>query len=149
MADSTKVKIEVELLELDGFEYTGEYRRAEPGEWYLDSKNKINSNPNSLITCYEYLIIIPQEPESLKDRIKAQYPDYDVVMLKENEVFDLVLNAPGLPLHCNAQSMKHFHRYVYEGSESGFYDARRPTDSNMHNKTILPCAVLFSRGEEG
>jgi len=145
MVDSTKAKIEVELPELEGFEYTGEYRKAEPGEWYLNSRNKIDSNPNSLSTCYEYLIIIHQKPVTPEDRIKAQYPDYDVVMLKENEVFDLVLNAPGLPLHCNAQSMKGFYRYVYQHPDGDLNTNTSPTKQWDKGVTLLPKAVLFSR----
>jgi len=84
------------------------------------------------------------KPETIEDRIKAQYPDYEVVMLKENECFDLVLNAPGLPLHINAQSMKGFAGYVYRHEENDWLKSSKPVKS-WRNKYIHPKAVLFSR----
>jgi hypothetical protein len=90
---------------------------------------------------------IKPEPETLIDRIKAQYPDYEVVECKERkQSLDLVLNVAGLPLHINAQSMKGFYTYIYEeeeGSEGDFFNWNHPT-YQRDKYSQMPVAVLFS-----
>lgn len=85
---------------------------------------------------------IPQ-PETLEDKIKAKWPQYEVVMCKEREEsFDWVLNIPGLPLHINAQSMKGFQGYVYE--IDGLKENVLPVICDG-SKYIQPVAVLFEK----
>lgn len=91
------------------------------------------------------------KPATQEDRVKAEYGDYDVVILEFDEP-DIdgvsllcVMHNRSTVSHVLAQSMKGFYEYVYfDGSE--FYTYREPTDE-LAGKTITPIAVLFVRGE--
>lgn len=104
----------------------------------------------------------PVESETLLDRIKAQYPDFEVVMLDFWENTSLPNSRDYLGFrddakikHIDAQSMKGFYEYVYicQGIDDGemkVYTLREPTDSLdalQDLGTIHPVAALFSRGE--
>lgn len=86
---------------------------------------------------------IPQE-EILEDRIKAKWPDKEVVMLDFDD--DYCLRMPSCNLHINAQSMKGFHKYVYETIKGDFDLNSRPTMGGRI-PTLQPVAVLFEGGE--
>jgi len=77
---------------------------------------------------------------TLEDKIKAKYPDYEVVILKWDELF---LRCDGY-VHVSAQSMKGFQGYVYIHSENDWLVSNKPTKSSR-NKYIQPVAVLFER----
>jgi len=94
---------------------------------------------------------IPQE-EILEDRIKAKWPDKEVVVINpcdhgvlriEHDVSGCTLDYP----HVYAQSMKGFYRYVYE-VDSMLVKFRGCTLSDVKkDKTLQPVAVLFEGGE--
>ena len=85
--------------------------------------------------------------ESLEDRVKAEYGDYEVVMLEWSRInVWSIQSRQGLVSHAIAQSMKGFYRYVYENPE--------PDKSLCHliepvwlcdYEPILPIAVLFTK----
>jgi len=77
---------------------------------------------------------------TLEEKIKAKYPDYEVVILKWDELF---LRCDGY-VHVSAQSMKGFQGYVYIHSENDWLVSNKPTKSSR-NKYIQPVAVLFER----
>jgi len=83
---------------------------------------------------------IPEpEPATLEERVKSEYGEYDVVMLgwSASNILDMVNKH--LP-HIMAQSMRGFHKYVYDIGGVLCLD-RSPV------KAIHPCAVLFARVE--
>lgn len=49
------MKVEIELPELEGFEYTGEYRPVMPGEYFLNSNNKPELTSSSYVSNYHIL----------------------------------------------------------------------------------------------
>lgn len=90
--------------------------------------------------------IKPEVQETLKDKIKAKWSQYEVVMCKEREEsLDWVLNMAGLPLHISAQSMKGFQGFVYE-REDGLKENVLSIICDGR-KYIQPVAVLFEKGE--
>ena len=87
---------------------------------------------------------IPVKEKTLPERIQEKWPDKEVVML-EFDANDCLQFASGHYLgqiHCTAQSMKGFFRYVYDFGDDGFFLDREPTDGDSL-KTIHPVAVLF------
>lgn len=87
------------------------------------------------------------KPESLEDRINAEYPDYDVVVLEWEEGFLSLKTSSILNNNCHiyAKSMRGFYKYVYFNEEcNDLYTSREPTDTYNGN-TIHPKAVLFTK----
>jgi hypothetical protein len=83
------------------------------------------------------------EPATLEDRIKAEYGDYDVVMLDWDVSNCRLIMAGTYLLHIEAQSMRGFYKYVYEDGNDGFYIRSTP----IGHDSDQPFAVLFVRGE--
>jgi hypothetical protein len=50
-----EMKVEIELPELEGFEYTGEYRPVMSGEYFLNSNNKPEFASSSYVSNYHIL----------------------------------------------------------------------------------------------
>ncbi len=142
-------KIQVELPEFDGFEYTGEYRRAQKSECFYNGTEQIGFNAVDGLTMQEVPILKRTEPQTLEDRIKAEYSGYEVVMCKWDN--DLKTDSKMLffgstnNYHVCAQSMPFFHEYVYEGSEGLFTDMDTVLKIGIH--TIQPVAALFEVAE--
>jgi hypothetical protein len=90
------------------------------------------------------------KPETLEDRVKAEYPDYDVVMLEwgKGEDSDLLLMVSSKRsdwVHVMAQGMKGFYRYAY--FEDGRFSTYIGPSDVKTGQTVLPIAALFARGE--
>lgn len=85
--------------------------------------------------------IVEPKPETLEDRVKDEYPDYEVVML---EWCDDYLCHPSGMSHITAQSMKGFAGYVYDCPDdptgSTFTMMFPPVRKNIH-----PVAILFTK----
>ncbi len=88
---------------------------------------------------------IPKTKEkTLQERIQDKWPDKEVVML-EFDANDCLQFASGHYLgqiHCTAQSMKGFFRYVYECGDGELTLFHEPLDV-LDDKTIQPVAALF------
>lgn len=54
------MKVELDLPEIEGFEYTGEYRKLKPNEWFCNYKNEAE---NARGTPGPYPILKKKEPE--------------------------------------------------------------------------------------
>ena len=94
-------------------------------------------------------------PQSLEDRIKAEYPEYEVKMLKWSEQGELEckllhFNQP----HIYAQSIKGFSGFVYDYSDTSvpltadeidFKMSLRPVVRNSQDETMHPVAALFTK----
>jgi hypothetical protein len=80
---------------------------------------------------------------TLEEKVKAEYPDYEVVMLDWNSLNRWVM--PNGYLHIDAQSMKGFYRYVYQDPD-GDWDTSTLTTMMWDNGiTLQPIAVLFNK----
>lgn len=99
------------------------------------------------------------KPATLEERVKAEYPDFEVVMLEwgKGEDSDLLLMVSSKRkdwVHIMAQGMKGFYRYVYDLEDGnwpdiriGFLVNREPTFPDSKGRIIHPIAALLSRGE--
>ena len=87
-------------------------------------------------------------PQSLEDRIKAEYPEYEVVMLEwgvtSEWVYNKLLYLRG-SLHIYAQSMKGFCGYLYHNANVKFTRSEKPVRRHSNRKFIHPIAVLFAK----
>ena len=91
---------------------------------------------------YNYRIKKDPKPEkTLENRVKAEYGDFDVVMLEWEDCRGRLL-MPDSYLHIDAQSMKGFAGYVYLAHPFTIKPMPVMTDNGM----VQPIAVLFSRG---
>lgn len=85
--------------------------------------------------------------ESLEDRVKAEYGDYEVAMLTVKDGAGwLSYDFSGMNrvCHITAQSDPRFQGYVYIHSENDWLVSNKPTKSSR-NKYIQPFAVLFTK----
>ena len=86
-------------------------------------------------------------PQSLEDRIKAEYPEYEVVMLEwgvtSEWVYNKLLYLRG-SLHIYAQSMKGFAGYVYLDN-NGEFIRNRYIVIDFGKGYEHPVAVLFTK----
>jgi len=151
---TTKEKIEVMQAGEDGSiieakRNVGEEDRASLR--YVNWSEDVTGNGLSYNwTLYDYRI---KPAQTLKERIEAEYGDYRVEMLEYDN--DGILEMTEDPLNCIshtvAQSMKGFHKYVYDGYEGSddrsFYSQRTPT-GELRGKTRQPVACLFYKQEE-
>ena len=108
------MKHEIDLPDLpDGFEYTGEFRKAYCGEYYMAGGLICECLPVNGTT-ESYPIIRKTAPASLLSRIVQEYGDFEVVELKWiDDRLEIDRNGDDC-YHAAAQSMKGFYRYVYE-----------------------------------
>jgi hypothetical protein len=131
-------------------------------EWYYIKLNKTDeegrvihgSNIGNLRSCYTVRPATPTEIEAakpkeltLEEKVKAKYPDYEVCMLRINEVTGWLSyghNGTSRVAHSAAQSDPRFQGYVYIHSENDWLVSNKPTKSSR-NKYIQPVAVLFTR----
>ena len=108
------------------------------------------------IECYD--ILRPATPaeiqaakpkvESLEDRVKAEYGDYEVVMLfwDTDDTLCIKVRKPKIQMyHACAQSRKGFYRYVYEHPDGVCDTSTVPALESRKGFTILPIAVLFTK----
>lgn len=150
------MKIEIDVECVDGFEYTGEYKHAYCGDFYItaDEVDEVRECVAVKGTTMKYLILRKTAPLTLLDRIKADFEDYNVIELG----FDKPC-ADGLRMLCSLgseshlshviyQSMKGFYRYVYECVDGGLFLDADPTwySALGSGVTIHPVAVLFYKG---
>ena len=91
---------------------------------------------------------IPQPEKTLEQKIQDKWPDKEVVMLTpENGVLRIVKKIGGFEYdrpHIFAQSMKGFHKYVYELLSGKLELNTRPIMPGVL-PTLQPVAVLFER----
>jgi hypothetical protein len=80
---------------------------------------------------------------TLEEKVKAKYPDYEVVMLAWDERNRWVMQDSYL--HVDAQSRKGFYRYVYQHPHYDWDTCTIPTMQWTKDETIQPVAVLFER----
>ena len=143
MVDSTKAKIEVMQAFEDGKDI--EINNGPNSDYWSGISNPSWDWSNHI---YRVKPVKPK-PQSPEDRIKAQYPDYDVVILNwdHDEKTDgrMLFFGTTNNYHICAQSMPYYHEYVYDGSEGLFTDMDTVLKVGIH--TTQPVAVLFSRGE--
>tara|TARA_R100000808_G_C2153015_1_gene162836 strand:- start:3951 stop:4514 length:564 start_codon:yes stop_codon:yes gene_type:complete len=91
---------------------------------------------------------IPQPEKTLEQKIQEKWPDKEVVMLTpENGMLRIVKTVEECEYdspHVNAQSMKGFHKYVYELLSGKLELNTRPIMPGVL-PTLQPVAVLFER----
>jgi len=116
----------------------------------IDIERK-GSRTKEIIKCIEDEIFILKSTikpaQTLKERIEAEYGDYDVVMLEWICNHLSISDKNVTWSHMQAQSMKGFYKYVYERSDGTLHCARNPAIED-EEKTIQPVAVLFYKQEE-
>jgi len=152
------MKHEIDLPDLpDGFEYTGEWRKAKKGDCILASKFNDNGGRGfEPVECggdrlsphdkLEFILRRPKPaPLTRIDQIKAKYAEYRVVEIRLNSYDRYVIDDENQPFHVEAQSMKGFYEYVYENEDGSFFDHPRPIIYRANDKVIHPVAVLFSK----
>lgn len=132
--------------------------KIEPEKWYILSEDMVTPDEDDIeivqgckiIGDYSRLLTylrpakpneIPQ-PETLEDKIKTKWPEYEVVMLEWDDRNRWVM--PDSYLHIDAQSMKGWHKYVFFNTETNKLYALRDTHDFKNNVTTMPVAVLFS-----
>ena len=141
------MKIEIELPEREGFEYTGEYRKPNVYEWgYCWLNDKIFQADNCKED-YRLCHILKKIEPTLEEKVKAKYPDYEVVMLIKSGSFWGLWRNPHGPFqpHVMAPSLTGFYRYVYQHLNGDWDTICNPTMNWDKNVTLLPIAVLFKR----
>lgn len=107
-------------------------------DWYKTDHPSWNWSGNT------YRIKPEPTPQSLEDRIKAEYPEYEVKEIKDNGYG--VLSPDGTSAHVLAQSMKGFAGYVYEGLiAEGTLSKRAYSICQLNDEIIHPIAVLFTK----
>ena len=101
----------------------------------------------------------PEEPATLKARIKAEFPVNRVVLLVfmlegDDKRESLKITSDDYSYECqsgiyhedhlSAQGMKGFYKYVYEVEGGELFPQRSPTTGHgIGQETIMPVAVLF------
>ena len=143
------MRIEIELPEIEGFEYTGEYRAPKLGESFLNYQGEIITFLDGSMDEINP-ILRKLDPPSLEDRIKAEFPDKRVVMLVTRHFLGIAVDIPidsnltqtQFMSHTVAQSMRGFHKYIYEVEDGSFVEVVGPV-LNCGEGVLQPCAVLF------
>jgi hypothetical protein len=144
------MKIEIELPERKGFEYTGEFRRPEAGEWgYCHIQDTVFEalclNIGDYRPCHILKEIKPKEL-TLEEKVKAKYPDYEVLMLIDDRDILMFPRFGDEFKHVEAQSIKGFHGYVYHREwDNNYYFRYYAADVLNSGKYIQPIAVLFNK----
>jgi len=104
---------------------------------------------------YRYQIQKPKEL-SLEERVKKEYPDYEVLMIQEVQHKNAYSGKPYLsfegfshfggiqPEHTCAQSMKGFYRYVYQ-YDGNICKNTNPIITQEDGANLFPIAVLFDK----
>ena len=152
------MRIEIELPEIEGFEYTGEYRAPKLGESFLNYQGEIITFLDGSMDEINP-ILRKLDPPNLEDRIKAEFSDKHVVMLEFMQEGDdkresLKITSDDYSYECHsgiyhedylsAQGMKGFYKYVYEVEAGKLFPQRSPTTGHgIDQETIMPVAVLF------
>ena len=132
------MRIEIELPDFEGYEYTGEHRYPLHDEWGCRGPNQDqvrNCNPLGALFILRKIV---KEP-SLLERIEEKWGDKEVVMLEWGSD-SLKIGNWG---HYHAQSMKGFVGYVYEVGDT-LMDIITPTKI-LNQKALLPIAGLFTK----
>ena len=136
-------------LELNDPEAGCSFTKTEDGDLcvYTDVKNleEENKKLKDIIKSAEIQAAQPKV-ESLEDRVKAEYGDYEVVMLfwDTDDTLCIKVRKPKIQLyHSCAQSIKGFYRYVYQDPDLG--TSANPALESRKGFTILPIAVLFTK----
>jgi len=82
------------------------------------------------------------KPETLEDRIRAEYSDYVVVMLEwYNDIWSIERSDGNFNCHTVCQSMRGFYSYLYEEDDGGgLYMRETPIFNALH-----PIAVILSK----
>ena len=84
-------------------------------------------------------------PQSLEDRIKAEYPEYEVKMFKRDKANLLTVNGY---FHVVTQSMKGFVVYVYKGDYGDLELSTYPIQEERGKGRMavkMPVAALFTK----
>ena len=120
-----------------------EYRIVNGVDW------KLMGQPEWDWVYGDYRIKPEPKPATLEDRVKAEYGDYEVVMLEMTGDYLKYKSANGTHLHVDAQSKLGFYRYIfeYEGPGNKLFTWIDPVHQHT-NHTQMPIAVLFSGGEK-
>jgi len=149
------MKIEIELKEFSGYEYTGEYRfPIDNDEWGHDP-NHSSDQLRALTPKRKLFILRKIEPIiTLSARIILSYPDYTCRMFDFYEVYKgdrkvLCLKDTNRS-YLLAGSMQGCFKYVYECSIAGidgFFIAHSATKTH-NGKTIHPVGALFYKVEK-
>jgi len=90
---------------------------------------------------------IPQDERTLERKIEDKWPDKEVVMLTPKNGILRIVKRGSFEYnlsHIFAQSMKGFHKYVYD-QDNDLIKSLKAT-KNWKGKTLQPVAVLFERG---
>jgi len=114
-------------------------------EYFCDESTspwRVTNNPEWCWDSCDYRIKPDPKPESLEDRAKAAYGEYDIVMFEFDDRNRWVM--PDNYLHIDAQSMKDFAGYVYE-IEGRFLPANRLPTWAQTGVIVHPIAVLFEK----
>ena len=147
------MKIEIELPEIEGYKYTGEYRKPKTGEWghcYKEGKLfRVYSNLGDYRPCHILKEIEAAKPKelTLEEKVKAEYKDrtnQEVIMLTYNDSngYLSIKDCPDCEPHVILQSMKGFYKYVYLCNNGEFSLGHTPTSQFAMYETV---AVLFTK----
>lgn len=132
--------------------------KIQPGKWYYTENSEMDEE-GAVITgditgnLAGYYTLRPAtaaeipKPKNLEDRVKAEYADFDVVMLEwtDNAAPDvnylqIKTGDEEFELHTAAQSMRGFFYYIYFQDEE-FYTRDSPSYNGLQ-----PIAALFNKG---
>ena len=132
------------LVEIIGISDLKVFCKFGGSEW-LDTINKFLDEYKLIERAGEK---VEPEPENLLDRIKAEYPDFEVVELEWHGDKLLKFHRFNCDhLHVSAQSMKGFNRYVFVDPDGDFLQSTDLTTLWDPEVTLQPVAALFSRVE--
>ena len=137
------MKIEIELPDFEGYEYTGEHRYPLHDEWGCRGPNQDqvrNCNPRGALFILRKIV---KEP-TLLERIEEKWGDKLVQLLTYNDSngFLSIEGDEDCEPHVLAQSIKGFVGYVYD--IEGLFTKVSPTFRGTNN-TNFPVAVLFTK----
>ena len=138
------MKIEIELPEIEGFEYTGEFRKPKDGEYFKADVLGVQKGNGVKVNR-----LILRKIETMEGRIKAEYPDYEVEMLdicKCNGWLGISEHDGAREPHIHAQSYPRFSGYIYH-SEHGHLFSNPSSNYRraLGGEMFMPIAVLFTK----
>tara|TARA_R110002020_G_scaffold213427_1_gene420262 strand:- start:58028 stop:58465 length:438 start_codon:yes stop_codon:yes gene_type:complete len=143
------MKTEIDLPDPpEGWEYTGEYRKPKPYEYYLDKFGVVKLYDDAVGLFLPYFILKKVEEKSEQEIISDHFDNvYDVIVFKtKKKVLSVTVGNCSLP-YTDSPAFNGFYRYVYERGMEGYYSSSVPyVDQGIGETTIRPVAALFQKG---
>ena len=158
------MKIEINLPDIEGFIFIGEFRIPKQNEWCLvngmpmrrihmaltDGDFVLEDTKGDNVTLnyvseFPILEKLPKE-KTLEERIKEKWPDKRIVMLNWDDDIDTgercLFIGSTTKYHIVAQSMNGYDDYVYQLKDGGLVSVNSVTMSE-YGEILHPVAVLF------